>query len=81
MGCLRADSDDHRVRPARVEWATELEREGLVELSSFERVNRWVLMPRLQPDNAGLVTLWNENGASIQFWRSMFFMRSMIRLT
>jgi hypothetical protein len=66
-----------RKRLARlVEWATDLQRAALVELSSFEGVNRWILLPRLQPDNAGLVTIWNENGAAIQFWRSMFEKRA-----
>ena len=29
-------------------------------------------MPRLPDIDAGLVTVWNENGAALQFWRSVF---------
>ncbi len=54
-------------------WARELERAGLVKLSTYHgKANRMTLLPRLQPENAGLVTIWNENGAALQFWRSMF---------
>jgi hypothetical protein len=39
-------------------------------------LERWILLPRLRPDNAGLVTLWNEGGAAIQYWRSVFDRRA-----
>ena len=49
-----------------VDWARALEKEGLVELSSFTgKLDRWVLLPRLQTDNAGLVTLWNDGSPAI----------------
>jgi hypothetical protein len=60
-----------------VEWAKTIEKTGVVHLSTFKGVStRWTLLPRLQPEDAGLVTLWNENGAAIQFWRSMFEKRA-----
>ena len=35
------------------------------------------LLPRLQPDNAGLVTVWNWNGAGfLSVWRSVFDRRA-----
>jgi hypothetical protein len=58
-------------------WARQVEAEGLAELSSFKGLlERWILLPRLRPDNAGLVTLWNEGGAAIQYWRSVFDRRA-----
>ncbi len=33
---------------------------------------RFTLLPRLIVDRRGLVTIWNDQGASIQFWRSVF---------
>ena len=60
-----------------VEWARALEREHVVELQTYVgKLERWILLPRLQPDNAGLVSLWNDGGASIQFWRLMFQKRA-----
>lgn len=56
-----------------VDWAISLESQGLVQLSTFHGVNnRWTLLPRLKTENVGLITIWNENGAYIQFWRSVF---------
>lgn len=59
------------------EWAQSLEREGLVTLATFHGVSgRLTLLPRLHADNVGLVTIWNDNGAYISFWRSVFERRS-----
>lgn len=59
------------------EWAVSLEREGLVHLSTYHGVaHRWTLLPRLRTEKAGLVTIWNEGGASLQFWRSVFERRA-----
>jgi hypothetical protein len=59
------------------EWAVGLEREGLVHLSTFHGVaHRWTLLPRLRTEKAGLVTIWNEGGAYLQFWRSVFERRA-----
>ncbi|MCE2453817.1 MAG: hypothetical protein J4F48_13625 [Nitrospinae bacterium] len=46
-----------------------------VRLSTFMGVEgkRFTLLPRIMPDNAGLITIWNEKQRpSIQVWRSMF---------
>jgi hypothetical protein len=73
-----AKSEDRPSLKRLVDWARALEREGLVELSSFAgKSDRWILLPRLQRDNAGLVSLWNDTlGPAIQFWRSMFQKRA-----
>ncbi len=54
-------------------WAQELENRGLATLSSSQGkgLKRFVLNPRLQSEGAALVTIWNEGGASLQFWRSV----------
>jgi hypothetical protein len=59
------------------EWAVSLKREGLVHLSTYHGVaHRWTLLPRLRTEDAGLVTIWNEGGAYLQFWRSVFERRA-----
>ena len=57
-----------------VAWARDLERQGLVSLSTYEGkgAKRHTLLPRLKIDDVGLVTIWNDGGASLQFWRSVF---------
>jgi hypothetical protein len=57
-------------------WAKSLESAGLVRLESYHGKGRMILLPRFQPDNVGLVTIWNENGGSLQFWRSVFERRA-----
>lgn len=42
-----------------------------------KRDTRFTLLPRLRVDNAGLVTIWNDNGAAyLEFWRSVFERRA-----
>jgi len=56
-----------------LQWARDLETRGWVWLQSYAgKAHRWTLLPNLAQGRAGMVTLWNENGAAIQFWRSMF---------
>jgi hypothetical protein len=58
-------------------WAVALEREGLVHLSTYHGVaHRWTLLPRMRTEKVGLVTIWNEGGAYLQFWRSVFERRA-----
>ena len=59
------------------EWAVHLEEEGLAQLSTYHGIAlRWTLLPRLPGEKAGLVTIWNEGGAYLQFWRSVFERRA-----
>ena len=45
-----------------------------MKLSTYEGkgAKRFTLLPRLVVENVGLVTIWNDRGAYIQFWRSVF---------
>jgi hypothetical protein len=73
----RAPAEERPTLHRLAEWALALEREGLVRLSTYHGVgNRWTLLPRLQEENAGLVTLWNDGGAYLQLWRSVFERRA-----
>ena len=57
-----------------LEWARGLEERDYVTLETYEGkgAKRFTLLPRLIVDRRGLVTIWNDEGASIQFWRSVF---------
>lgn len=58
-------------------WARALEAEGLVRLGTFHgTANRTTLLPRLQPENVGLVTIWNDSGAYLSLHRSVFERRA-----
>ena len=61
-----------------LEWARGLERSGFVNLSTYEGVGakRYTLLPRLVDVGAGLVTIWNDGGAYLGFWRSVFEKRA-----
>lgn len=59
------------------EWAKSLERDGLCQLYTVHGIsNRWILQPRLLTDNVGLVTIWNEGGGYVSFWRSVLERRA-----
>jgi hypothetical protein len=60
------------------DWADALEQAGLVKLATYRGKNgRLTLLPRLSPDNAGLVTIYSENGtAYLQFFRTVFERRA-----
>lgn len=57
-------------------WAESLEKRGLVKLYSYQGKGRWTLLPRLPGDGVGLVTIWNDNGAYLSLWRSVFERRA-----
>ena len=58
------------------DWAVAIRDEGLVTLETYHGKNRLLLLPRMQPENVGLVTIWNDGGAYLQFWRSVFERRA-----
>lgn len=64
----------HRANLRRLtEWAISLEKAGLVRLKTYHgKSGRLTLLPRLLAENVGLVTIWNDNGAYLSFWRSVF---------
>lgn len=69
----RATPEDRERLEQLAAWAEELLARNLITLESYTGVReRVTLLPRVQPDNVGLVTVWHENGASIQVWRSVF---------
>ncbi len=59
-------------------WAIALEKEHLVKLSTYHgKAGILTLLPRLRADNAGLISIYNNNGAGyLQFWRSVFERRA-----
>jgi hypothetical protein len=59
-----------------VAWARTVESEGLATLKTFTGVGRWTLLPRLQPENVGIVTIWHEKRAHIQLWKSVLQRRA-----
>jgi hypothetical protein len=75
-----AAEDQQALLRRLTEWAKELERERLVNLWTYHGISSMVtLLPRLQPENVGLVTIYNErrpNGAYLQFWRSVIIRRA-----
>jgi len=57
------------------EWAEQISSLPSVRLFSFAGIEgkRFTLLPRIMPDNTGLVTIWNaEHQPSIAVWRSVF---------
>ena len=57
------------------EWAEQISSLPNVRLFTFAGIEgkRYTLLPRIMPDNTGLVTIWNdEQRPSIAVWRSVF---------
>jgi alkylated DNA nucleotide flippase Atl1 len=57
-------------------WALDLERAGLAKLKTYVGKGRTLLLVWVKGDNAGLVTIWNEKGAAISLYRSVFERRA-----
>lgn len=55
-----------------LDWAQQLEAEGLATLYTTVGKGRWVLNPRLPGQDRGLVTIWNDGGAYLSPQRSVF---------
>ena len=74
----RASPESHEALRRLLRWARGLERSGFVNLSTYEGVGakRYTLLPRLGVGGVGLVTIWNDGGAYVQFWRSVFERRA-----
>ena len=70
----QAPSDSHETLHRLLQWARGIEKQGFVRLATYEGkgAKRFTLLPRLAVENVGLVTIWNERGAYIAFWRSVF---------
>lgn len=77
----RAPEDQRPVLRRLVDWAMALEAEGLARLWTYHgTTERWTLLPYLPGDTAGLVTLWNDQGAYVQFHRTVFERRARASL-
>ncbi len=58
-------------------WAERLARLPNVRLFSYEGSERFTLLPRIRPEDSGLVTIWNDKGEPyLSFWRSVFERRA-----
>jgi hypothetical protein len=55
-----------------LEWAKQLERDGLAVLYSSTGKNRWVLNPRLPGSERGLLVVYNDRGPTINPWRTVW---------
>ena len=56
-----------------ITWAEKLALLPNVRLFTFSGTERYTLLPRVVPNNAGLVTIWNDHQRPyISFWRSVF---------
>jgi len=53
-------------------WATDLQSRGLATLKTMLGQERQILLPWLPGEKAGLVSVWNDNGAYVSLWRSVF---------
>jgi hypothetical protein len=54
-------------------WADALEHNKLTRLYTFHgKHDLLTLLPYMLVDNAGLVSIYNDHGAYVQFWRSVF---------
>ena len=56
-----------------IAWVEELASLPNVRLSTYSGLERYTLLPRIMPDNAGLVTIWNDKQQpAISVWRTVF---------
>ena len=77
QGCAYAGGRDKEVFAELIAWARSLATRGLAQLYSYHCVrDRMTLLPKIQPDNAGFATVWNDRGPALQLWRSVFERRA-----
>ncbi len=74
----RAPTEHQPMLRRLAEWAQALEGFGSITLATYwGRRGEITLLPRIQPDNGGLITIWNWMGTpTISFWRSVFDRRA-----
>lgn len=77
------ESISHAPEPARpplkrmYQWARSLEQEGALRLLAIRGTSgRTTLLPYLLNEDAGLITIWNDNGFYLSPWRSVFERRA-----
>lgn len=71
-------SEEHRSGLRKLfEMAQSIERAGHARLSTYHMKSGGLsLLVRLQPENVGLVTVYNDGAPYLQFWRSVFEKRA-----
>jgi hypothetical protein len=77
-GIAKSAADAQPLLRRLYQWARDLEAEGVIRLLAFRgTTQRTTLLPYLLNDDAGLITVWNEESfSSISFWRSVFERRA-----
>ncbi len=78
IGSIEQAPVEHQPMLRRLaEWATQLESNKVTLATYWGRRGEITLLPRIQPDNGGLITIWNWMGTpTISFWRSVFERRA-----
>lgn len=75
-GIEQAPSEAHSALRRVADWVVELERGGLAEPSTTVGKSRRILNVRIPSDSGGLISVYNEGGAYITFYRSVFSRRA-----
>lgn len=71
-----ASADEQATLWRGASWAQSLMDKGLAKCSTTIGKNRWVLNIRLRDEPVSLVSIYNENGAYLSFFRSVFERRA-----
>ena len=72
----RASAADQPMLRALLAWARELEARGLATLKSVIGEGRDLLLVWIPGEKGGLVSVWNDSGAYLSLWRSVFARRA-----
>lgn len=67
-----APSNQQQMLQRLLEWARELEAAGLAQLYTSIGKGRWVLNPRLPGQSRAMVSIWNDKGAYLSPYRTVF---------
>jgi hypothetical protein len=76
QGISRAGAGDQPKLRRLLDWARSLESRGLAELHTQVGIGRDVLLVWIPGGRAGLVSIWNDHGAYVSLWRSVFVRRA-----
>lgn len=71
-----APSESQTTLHRLADWVAELEREGLAKSTTTMGKKRWILNVRIPSESSGFISIYNENGAYITFYRSLFERRA-----
>lgn len=75
-GIERAAQADRPALSRLADWALKLESRGLAKLGTYNGQGRQTLLPWVKGEDVGLVTIWNDHGPYISFWRTVFERRA-----